>query len=88
VDLWGQIRRSIESANALAQVQVADYENVLLTLKSDVAEYYIMLRYIDREQSILRDNIDLQQKALGFGRPCGITAAWPAAWTSPRRQPC
>jgi len=64
VDLWGQIRRSIESANALAQVQVADYENVLLTLKSDVAEYYIMLRYIDREQSILRDNIDLQQKAL------------------------
>jgi NodT family efflux transporter outer membrane factor (OMF) lipoprotein len=64
LDLWGQIRRAIESANALTQVQVADYENVLLTLKSDVAEYYVMLHYIDHERAILRDNIDLQQKAL------------------------
>ena len=64
MDLWGQIRRSIESANALTQVSVADYENVLLVLKSDVAEDYVMLHYIDRERAILRDNIDLQQKAL------------------------
>jgi outer membrane protein, multidrug efflux system len=39
VDLWGQVRRSIESANALTQVSVADYENVLLQLKSDVASF-------------------------------------------------
>ena len=61
VDLWGQIRRSIESANALTQVSVADYENVLLELKSDVAEYYVMLHYIDQEMTILLNNIDLQQ---------------------------
>ena len=30
---------------------MADYENVLLTLKSDVAEYYIMLHYIDQERA-------------------------------------
>jgi outer membrane protein, multidrug efflux system len=63
VDFWGQIRRSIESANALTQVSVANYENVLLTLKSDVASFYIMVHYIDQEQQVLRDNIDLQQKA-------------------------
>jgi NodT family efflux transporter outer membrane factor (OMF) lipoprotein len=63
VDLWGRIRRSVESANALTQVSVADYENVLLGLKSDVAEDYVMLHYIDRERTILRDNIELQQKA-------------------------
>ena len=68
VDLWGQIRRSIESANALTQVSVADYENVLLALKSDVAEYYVMLHYIDQERAILRDNIDLQQKALDLAQ--------------------
>jgi outer membrane protein, multidrug efflux system len=68
VDLWGQIRRSIESANALAQVQQADYENVLLSLKSDVAEYYVMLRYIDRERAILQNNIDLQKKALDLAQ--------------------
>ena len=68
VDLWGQIRRSIESASALTQVSVADYENVLLALKSDVAEYYVMLHYIDQERAILRDNIDLQQKALDLAQ--------------------
>jgi multidrug efflux system outer membrane protein len=64
VDLWGGIRRAVESANAQVQASVADYENVLLTLKSDVAEFYIMERYIDQELLILKDNIDLQQKAL------------------------
>jgi NodT family efflux transporter outer membrane factor (OMF) lipoprotein len=64
VDFWGQIRRSIESANALTQASVADYENVLLTVKSDIAQDYVMLHYIDRERVILRSNIDLQQRAL------------------------
>lgn len=64
VDLWGQIRRSVESANALTQRSVADYENVLLQLKSDVASFYIMAHYIDQELKILRDNLDLQQRAL------------------------
>jgi NodT family efflux transporter outer membrane factor (OMF) lipoprotein len=68
VDLWGQIRRSIESANALTQVSVANYENVLLTLKSDVASFYIMAHYIDQERLILRDNIDEQQKALDLAQ--------------------
>jgi len=46
------------------QASVANYENVLLTVKSDVAEYYIMARFIDQELAILKNNIDLQQKAL------------------------
>jgi NodT family efflux transporter outer membrane factor (OMF) lipoprotein len=68
VDLWGQIRRSVESATALTEVSVADYENVLLALKSDVAEYYVMLHYIDQERAILLDNLDLQQKALDLAQ--------------------
>jgi multidrug efflux system outer membrane protein len=64
VDLWGGIRRQVESARAQVQVSVANYENVLLTVKSDVAEYYIMTRFIDEELVVLKSNIDLQQKAL------------------------
>jgi NodT family efflux transporter outer membrane factor (OMF) lipoprotein len=64
VDLWGQIRRSIESANALTQRSMGEYENVLLQLKSDVASFYIMARYIDQELVILRNNIELQQHAV------------------------
>ncbi len=64
VDLWGCIRRQVESAKAQMQVSVADYENVLLTVKSDVAEDYMMTRFIDLERVVLKNNIDLQQSAL------------------------
>lgn len=64
VDLWGGIRRQVEASRAQVQVSVAGYENVLLTVKSDVAEFYIMTRFIDRELAILKGNIDLQQRAL------------------------
>jgi len=64
VDLWGRVRRSVEAARAQVQVSQADYENILLTLKSDVAENYLSLRYVDYDRSILRDNIDLESKAL------------------------
>jgi NodT family efflux transporter outer membrane factor (OMF) lipoprotein len=47
---------------------VANYENVLLTLKSDVASFYIMVHYIDQERQVLRDNIDLQQKAFDLAQ--------------------
>ena len=77
----------IESANALTQASVANYENVLLTLKSDVASFYIMVHYIDQERQVLRDNIDLQQKAWTWRR-CATTVASPAGWTSPKRPPC
>jgi len=66
VDLWGSIRRQVESAKAQIQVSVADYENVLLIVKSDVAEYYMMTRYIDLERVVLKNNIDLQQRALAL----------------------
>ena len=49
VDLWGQIRRSIESANALTQVSVAQYENVLLGLKSEGIEPTLILWALVRE---------------------------------------
>jgi NodT family efflux transporter outer membrane factor (OMF) lipoprotein len=68
LDLWGKIRSSVDAANSLTQVSVADYENVLLQLKSDVAEDYITLRYIDEERGTLRDNMDLQQKALDLAQ--------------------
>lgn len=64
VDLWGRVRRSVESARAQAQASQADYENILLTLKSDVAQNYFSLRYVDVDRRILSDNIELLKKAL------------------------
>jgi len=64
IDLWGRVRRATESARAQYQATEADYENILLTLKSDIAQNYLSLRYVDTDREILRGNIDLLEKAL------------------------
>jgi NodT family efflux transporter outer membrane factor (OMF) lipoprotein len=66
IDLWGRVRRSVESARAQYQGSEADYENILLTLKSDVAQNYLSLRYVDTDREILRGNIELLEKALSL----------------------
>jgi multidrug efflux system outer membrane protein len=66
VDLWGRVRRSVESSRAQAQASQADYENILLTLKSDVAQNYFSLRYVDVDRGILSNNIELLEKALAL----------------------
>jgi NodT family efflux transporter outer membrane factor (OMF) lipoprotein len=64
IDLWGRVRRATESARAQYQATEADYENILLTLKSDIAQNYLSLRYVDTDREILKGNIDLLEKAL------------------------
>jgi multidrug efflux system outer membrane protein len=57
VDLWGRVRRAFESSGDLAQASVADYENVLLTLKADVATNYFAIRTADSQ-------IDVQNRTI------------------------
>jgi len=64
IDLWGRVRRSFESAQAQAQATVADYQNVLLTLQSDVAVNYFLLRMYDSEVAILNHTIESRAAAL------------------------
>ena len=64
IDLWGRVRRATESARSQYQATEADYENILLTLKSDIAQNYLSLRYVDTDREILKGNIDLLEKAL------------------------
>ena len=64
VDLWGRVRRSLESAQAQAEAGVADYHNVLLTLTADVAANYFTLRSLDDEIIILRRTVELRDKSV------------------------
>jgi multidrug efflux system outer membrane protein len=66
VDLWGRVRRTFEAAGDQSQASVADYENVLLTLKADVATQYYAVRTADSEIDVqlrtikeFQDNLDL-----------------------------
>ncbi len=66
LDIWGKVRRAFEAAGDQAQASAADYENVLLTLKAEVATTYFAIRTADSQIDVQRrtiksykDNLDL-----------------------------
>jgi len=65
-DLFGQVRRGVESARASAQQAAADFENTRLVLMSEAAADYFNLRELDAEIDVVRQGIALQEKALEF----------------------
>jgi multidrug efflux system outer membrane protein len=68
LDLWGRVRRSFEAAQAEAQASVADYQNVLLTLQSDVAVEYFTLREYDSEIAILGDTVKARTESVRINK--------------------
>lgn len=64
VDLFGQRRRSIESAMASYQANAADLENVRLIITAELAGDYFTLRQLDTEIGILNRTVDTLQKGL------------------------
>jgi outer membrane protein, multidrug efflux system len=57
VDIWGKVRRAFEASGDAAQASVADFENVLLTLKTDVATTYFGIRTADSQIDVQRRSI-------------------------------
>jgi multidrug efflux system outer membrane protein len=64
LDIWGRLRRAFEASANQAQANLADYENVLLTLKADIATNYYALRATDSEIDVERRTIASFQKNL------------------------
>jgi outer membrane protein, multidrug efflux system len=57
IDVWGRIRRSIESARAQATASAYDLGVVQLTVETDVAQFYYNLRALDAQVQILRETV-------------------------------
>ncbi len=53
VDLWGRIRRSLESAEAQTAATSYELAFVRLTVETDVAQYYFTLRSLDAQSRIM-----------------------------------
>jgi NodT family efflux transporter outer membrane factor (OMF) lipoprotein len=64
VDLWGQVRRTIESSRENAQASAGDLENVSLSLHSELAFDYFSLRGLDLQKQLLDDTVIDFEKAL------------------------
>jgi multidrug efflux system outer membrane protein len=65
-DLFGRIRREIESATASAQQSADDLANARLVLSTDLANDYFSMRELDAEIDVLNRSVVLQQKALDY----------------------
>jgi NodT family efflux transporter outer membrane factor (OMF) lipoprotein len=63
-DVWGQVRRNIESNVATAQSSAANIENVRLTLQSELALDYFMLHGLDGQKILLDNTTVAYEKAL------------------------
>ena len=62
IDLWGRIRREVESARANADAASANYHQAVLTLTGDVAAQYFIVRASDAEVDSLRRTIALREQ--------------------------
>jgi outer membrane protein, multidrug efflux system len=57
IDVWGRIRRSLESARAQAAATADDLAMVRLTVETDVAQGYYTLRSLDAQTEILTQSV-------------------------------
>ncbi len=63
-DLWGKVRRQVESSKASAQASDADLEGVRLSMQGQLAQDYFQLRTLDAQKQILATTVDNYKKFL------------------------
>jgi len=64
VDLWGRVRRSVESARSQEQASLDDLETVKLAIQAEVATDYFTLCALDAQTALLRSDIEVFQRSL------------------------
>jgi NodT family efflux transporter outer membrane factor (OMF) lipoprotein len=64
LDVWGKIRRQIESQSAAAQVSAADLANATLSAQGSLATDYFELRSADSLVKLLTDTVAEYRRAL------------------------
>jgi len=68
VDLWGRVRRSVESARAQAQASADDLETIKLMIQAEVAADYFTLRALDAQRAVLNSSVEVFTKSLQLTR--------------------
>jgi NodT family efflux transporter outer membrane factor (OMF) lipoprotein len=63
LDFWGRYRRGIESADAAMMASIANYDSVMVLVTAQVVDTYIVIRTLEEQLRIARDNLELQQRS-------------------------
>jgi len=64
LDIWGKLRRAIESGVANLEASIANYDDVLISLTAEVARTYVLLRTFEERLEIARENVKIQQRSM------------------------
>ncbi len=64
LDLWGRVRRSVESSKAGAQASAADLESLRLSAQAELATNYFQLRSLDTQRQLLEDTVVAYERSL------------------------
>jgi NodT family efflux transporter outer membrane factor (OMF) lipoprotein len=64
IDLWGRIRRSIQSEDASLQASIEDYRDVLVSLYAEVASTYVDVRSLQARIRFALGNVKTQRGSL------------------------
>jgi NodT family efflux transporter outer membrane factor (OMF) lipoprotein len=68
LDLWGRVRRSVESSEANAQASSADLAAATLSAQALLAQDYWQLRVLDAEIALFRTTIAAYERSLQLTR--------------------
>jgi NodT family efflux transporter outer membrane factor (OMF) lipoprotein len=63
-DVWGRVRRTVESSREQAQASAADLATVNLSMHSDLAIDYFLARSLDAEEQLLNSTVTQYEQAL------------------------
>jgi len=63
-DVWGRVRRNVESYREQAQASAADLATVNLSMHADLAVDYFQVRSLDAEEQLLNSTVKQYEQAL------------------------
>ena len=64
LDLWGRVRRNVESSEAGTQASLADLESATLSAQAQLAQDYLLLRVQDAVIDLLQETVAAYERSL------------------------
>lgn len=80
LDFWGLFRRNLESANASLDQSIANCDEIVVLLLSNVATQYVEIRTLQKRLDLARKNVALQEPLVAIYQQrykSGIANAYP-----------